>query len=511
MSTLIDKVHYNSHPCAFVLCCRAFSTNDKKQDIPDAESALPLPFLPEAVLTAILQHVPLQQRLSSWALVCHAWKAAAAQTTADIGLSVPQDLSTDSFQHLHSWLQRNWCRVASIGLQHCPSTQASWSHWQAITLQLPTAKLTQMQTLDLQGMQVSLHRQQNTASTRSKKRGRSNSSNGAADSSSIPAAPAGQLMPQLRSLRLHACKIPINSFMQLTQLCSLTALSVVKPVVTTSQDFYSAARADRTETAMSKILQQLTSLETLELSGFNEGGSGVLSHELLSPISTMQHLQSLSVELGPYWPHSLAFLPTTLTALYLSGDLTLSPLTAPQLSQISSLQSLELIATTDPGNDCGTNLDPAALYSCPNLTRLCLDGIGITPTAGDVSLQGGRVLKPLGCLTQLRHVQFSQWSELEPADEDANLEFNSDSHMEGEEDSDPDLDSAELDSADGSDWEDEGAEGPAFAQPVRYPIEPSYFTSSSQLTALEFNDGLPCSMLGQLFDRRRLPQLAYSG
>jgi hypothetical protein len=50
------------------------------------DAALPAaaPPLPEAVLVAIAQQLPLQQRLNSFALVCQTWAAAAAATPADM-------------------------------------------------------------------------------------------------------------------------------------------------------------------------------------------------------------------------------------------------------------------------------------------------------------------------------------------------------------------------------------------------------------------------------------------
>jgi hypothetical protein len=44
--------------------------------------------LPEALVARILQHVPLQQRLASCALVCKAWAPAAAAATNKLSLTV---------------------------------------------------------------------------------------------------------------------------------------------------------------------------------------------------------------------------------------------------------------------------------------------------------------------------------------------------------------------------------------------------------------------------------------
>jgi hypothetical protein len=67
--------------------------------------------LPWGVLIHILQHVPLQQRLSSCAVVCKAWAAAAVAATSSISFSTPKSWEKDSSKaRFIKWLQ------------HCPTT-----------------------------------------------------------------------------------------------------------------------------------------------------------------------------------------------------------------------------------------------------------------------------------------------------------------------------------------------------------------------------------------------------
>ena len=74
---------------------------------------MPAPELPAALWAQVLQHVPLQQRLSRCALVCKAWAAAAAAATVDIKVQLFGD---EKLAALQSWLHRHSGHLCSFKL-----------------------------------------------------------------------------------------------------------------------------------------------------------------------------------------------------------------------------------------------------------------------------------------------------------------------------------------------------------------------------------------------------------
>lgn len=94
--------------------CVCVACRSDQQWQQDQDQALPvLPTLPEAVLVSILQQVhPLKARLANCALVCKAWAAAVAATTAhlDAGLS-----SCIRWQHVQDYLDLHAGQVGAPG------------------------------------------------------------------------------------------------------------------------------------------------------------------------------------------------------------------------------------------------------------------------------------------------------------------------------------------------------------------------------------------------------------
>jgi hypothetical protein len=73
--------------------------------------------LPEAVLTAILQHVPLRPRLSACTLVSKSWAAAAASTEAEVS-EYPAD--PEECRQMQDWLEARGGQVSSLELDYFP-------------------------------------------------------------------------------------------------------------------------------------------------------------------------------------------------------------------------------------------------------------------------------------------------------------------------------------------------------------------------------------------------------
>lgn len=116
---------------------------------------VPGPFsLPAELLTAVLRHVPQQQRLSSCALVSRTWHTAALAATTRLsydancskgasGISAPAN--GQGLAQLQDWLQQHGCRLQSLDLDF---------RWNAHNhkLSLLSMQLAQLKDLKLSGL-----------------------------------------------------------------------------------------------------------------------------------------------------------------------------------------------------------------------------------------------------------------------------------------------------------------------------------------------------------------------
>lgn len=93
-------------------------------------------------MACILQHVPLQQRLTSCALVCQLWAALAAAVPGVLDVRLK---STEHCQHLQDWLNKHGAVVVKLRARG-PLFNVS-DEW--LRLQLPVQHLTHLRSLDL--------------------------------------------------------------------------------------------------------------------------------------------------------------------------------------------------------------------------------------------------------------------------------------------------------------------------------------------------------------------------
>lgn len=245
------------------------------------------------MLISILQHVPIHDRLARCALVCCAWAAAASRaTTALYTCDKPPALplvvaGPQRRKQLQAWLQQWGEQVTSLDLEYTPASDQESD--KAPTLLLPAGQLSRLQALQLINFTVDFCAQPSGISTRSTRR--ASASRPLTSSGEVPAAP-GAFLPQLQSLRLDECWMRKSSFSQLGQLTALTSLRLT--LISVSRGASRAQLQPRQfEATLESLLQQLQGLRQLVL----EECVALQQPEVaLAPLSTMQRLQSLTLD-----------------------------------------------------------------------------------------------------------------------------------------------------------------------------------------------------------------------
>lgn len=302
----------------------------EQQNAPAAE----LPALPDAVLTTILQHIPLWQRLTVCTLVCKAWAAAVASTTADVDhqLWYPPEC-----QQLGVWLQQWAAQVVSMQL----SAGDDWEY-ERLPIELPCCKLSQLERLSVTDLMLQLHTGQAHVSTRSSRsRTRSLSYPAAAVVRAGPASSTA-FLPKLQQLKLVGCGMTVQHFLQLSKLAALDSLQLEGMSLFTRANRH----VNSVDEPLQAVLQQLTSLSSLTLTDMAVQDVDSTA-SALAPISNMQHLQRLSLDykVCPDFTPLLPILPASLTGLELDGEMDMSRDAEHEqaLGRLSGLQELVLM------------------------------------------------------------------------------------------------------------------------------------------------------------------------
>jgi hypothetical protein len=103
--------------------------------------------VPLPVISQILQHVPLRQRLSSCALVCSTWAAAAAAATNSINIEIlPKQLPA-----LGLWMQQHGKYVQHLQVKQRGLNVFTSEPTNLIQLHLPAHQLMQLTSLQVKG------------------------------------------------------------------------------------------------------------------------------------------------------------------------------------------------------------------------------------------------------------------------------------------------------------------------------------------------------------------------
>jgi hypothetical protein len=313
--------------------------------------------LPGALLARILQHVPLQQRLASCALVCKSWKPAAAAATDKLSLTVqqpgsksaategpaadPSSISMTARQPEESclelsgvtaWLQQHGSNLNSLQLQCIIPGQFTTDV--KAQLQLPCPALVQLTSLSLGSCVVStlLHGPQQAS-----------------------AAVSTQALPQLVDLKLMFCKFTSPaSFQQLASATGLTALELQHVWWDDSPQPPAAASTGSPPSALAAVLQACSGVRKLRLL-YWQRDSVVMPLSSLAVLSGLQQLEDFAV----YMPKTadvtpLPDLSTKLTRLNLrvpSGSLAVL-----NLSRLQQLQDLSMFLPVVAGAAAGLPL-----------------------------------------------------------------------------------------------------------------------------------------------------------
>lgn len=365
--------------------------------------------LPWPVLTRILQLVALQQRLSSCALVCKSWAAAAVAATSSISFSTPKSWGQDSSKAgFRKWLQQHGQVVHSLELtltgdaSHLMFTQdtkdedtvssSSSDHpslpdddenviairWldhgigaertvlkDTSCFKLPILQLQHLTSLSLDG--VSLPSLSPHSQPQQQQQGASGSDNASHSSSSGNAA----LLPQLVALKLVQCRVAGQAeLQQLVCATGLTKLHVDRlsvPDETPIPDWLlqqdwdqdrdrdAERRVRVTASAVGHALHLCSSLVSLKL---------VIVHEKLdrhapSPLASLScllKLQELDIDIPS--DASADFLPPLSTSISRLSLCAISsdgmPAVQAALQQIPSLQHLWSLSLDSIGIDAAT-------------------------------------------------------------------------------------------------------------------------------------------------------------
>lgn len=363
--------------------------------------------LPDVAIFNILKLVPLQQRLGPCALVCQSWAAAAARATTEI---IIMELKCQQKTRLTAWLQQHdqWRHLELLQLAPCgDDLDYSCDEWQKeegrtaggpLTLQLPSLQLGHLKTLKVVGFDLELLLPPGGPPPASTKAWPFDLSDLAsaltADSTAAVqqavAATASSLLPELRELKLSCyCHTP----QLLSHITGVTGMQlwptfndgefVYGTEDMSSQSVEQRMYNDQPGKAALSIAEACGALlhNNPGLKRLNLGCQGIgcvddsssrrqLEELVLQQLSRLTNLDTLVIDPLVYNPGALASLPTSLTLLHLSGQLTpfrdlthplLDSTETPQLCKLSSLQKLTL---------CWVPFDPAILTDKARLIEL---------------------------------------------------------------------------------------------------------------------------------------------
>jgi hypothetical protein len=109
--------------CLFIICSADSSSRAVEQMQQQHAAAFPLAALPIDTVAHVLRWVPQQQRLCQCAMVCRAWRTAAAAATVDIQTVPASNLK--AAQCFHKWLLRHGGSVQALTLNRTGTSQRS--------------------------------------------------------------------------------------------------------------------------------------------------------------------------------------------------------------------------------------------------------------------------------------------------------------------------------------------------------------------------------------------------
>lgn len=334
--------------------------------------------LPPELVERVLLLVDQRQRLQNCACVCRNWRAPANTVTTGIQLS---GASWEKASALSWWLQLFGNRVCS--LQVDGPEFVMWHPLDCAKLTLPTARLTQLESLSCSMLQLQL--QDSTVAGMPVR-----------SCDEQPPQEAAAAIPHFTSLHLSCCTVHLGSSAHL--LCGLTSLRSLCVELTNfcpSPDFPSALLAS--------ALPQLVQLTHLSFRGGLQGRE--LSDTALGGVSALQQLRELRLEgLHEVTADGLKSLPASLTLLRVlrAERVSISRSTTPAFTLLTGLVCLELGHIKQ--------LEPAVLSGMIQLTRLSVRRVNAVAAAGSTAQGFG-----ISTLQQLQELQLKWVPEMTAA------------------------------------------------------------------------------------------------
>lgn len=314
--------------------------------------------LPQQLLVVLLQHVEPAHRLSSCALVCQAWRTAAATATVNVRLNT--SFSRDC-RALSAWLRSHPSKSAidsiSLNVSHSPEDLED-DLWPVVVL--PVEELKGLRYLFCRNLSIerapppppppqvaaTAGPSSSTATAPAADRAEAEvSPEDVAPSSTLP-PPAPVFTPDLAALtHLELVYSPV----ELQGLQHLTALQHLElkrsPKASTSAHPELQAQADSLRLAtihvLCEALPKLQHLTELKLA------SPACTDAVLQCLSSLPHLKRLSLASSSLTAVGLQALPTSISQLSLgavpgSPAITISPSATPTFSQLSALEDVTL-------------------------------------------------------------------------------------------------------------------------------------------------------------------------
>jgi hypothetical protein len=313
------------------------------------------PQLPQELVSHVLRHVDMQQRLGSCSLVCRAWRAAAAAATSTVILNLSTSCSNSSSKSnsLGQWLVAHGAGVTHIDICEEPLPTG-------VTIQLPYTTLKQLQQLYVRncGLEQQAGSTSNSASTVQQQHEQQQPQAAYAHhpyGNSSNAGPSLACLTSLTSLTLDNVTWGLAD--GLAGLSALTGLQqlLLGPI---RQPLYNHQLQDAVQLQQEALLnhydweeqlwrhvsnglQRLSQLTQLELCGCLRPG--------VAPglFQNMQQLKELILaRTRVMCPATLQDLPASLTKLELQwwADSQLSSSTVPSLVQLTAMQHLSTYA-----------------------------------------------------------------------------------------------------------------------------------------------------------------------
>lgn len=162
------------------------------------------------LLAEVLQHVPLQHRLGSCALVCSTWRAAAAVATKSLDVTVKWG-NKDTLACLSTWLGSHPVKACISSIRvHVPNCYSGQQ------LLLPLLQLQGLQVLHLDTTLWGSADEPSAAAGHPAQQGPTAASESAHSSTANLAA-----LTALTSLKLHQCAVNVAGLQALTRLREL--------------------------------------------------------------------------------------------------------------------------------------------------------------------------------------------------------------------------------------------------------------------------------------------------